>query len=137
MPPARKSAAKAPTAPLGEAGSSLRQSLIRGREFDPAAEALLLEACRIADRLDKLDKLLRGEGHEWITVETKFQGRDSTTEIVIDEALAEARQQANAFRQIIVTLGLGKVTEAKKAERSALDDLAAGRAARLAKAASQ
>jgi len=124
-------------ASLGEAGSALHQALIRGREFDPGAHVLLLEACRTADRLDRLDKFLRGEEREWISVEKKFYGSESKTEIVIDEALAEARQQANVLRQLITTLGLGKVSAAKAAGRSALDQLADRRASRQPKAAAK
>ena len=120
---------------LGQAGSALRESLTQGREFDPAAEALLLEACRIADRLERLDTFLRGDDREWFELEQKYKGANAT--IVVDEALAEARQQANTFRQIIITLGLGKVSAAKAAGRSALDQLADRRASRQPKAAAK
>lgn len=66
--------------------------------------ALLEEACRIADRLDKLDALLKGDVEVW----ARLALDDSTGEyeLRIDSALIEARQQANVFRQLVVGLPL-------------------------------
>lgn len=63
----------------------------------PMQRLLLLEACRIADRLDKLDAQLNGES--WL----RFLADDEGTEItvVVDRVLAEARQQATALKQLI------------------------------------
>ena len=60
---------------------------------------LLEESCRIADRLDRLDALLNGDVDSWAHVQI---GRDgASAELVIDSALAEARQQAMALRQLL------------------------------------
>lgn len=62
---------------------------------------LLEEACRIADRLDLLDRLLKGEDKLWCQLS---EGRDGDLEVRVDGALMEARQQANVLRQILTSL---------------------------------
>lgn len=64
---------------------------------------LLEEACRIADRLDLLDRLLKGEERLWCVI---TEARDGDLEIRVDGALMEARQQANVLRQILTSLPL-------------------------------
>ncbi|WP_054820425.1 hypothetical protein [Arthrobacter sp. JCM 19049] len=99
---------------LGERGSSLFRALIKG-VTDYGRYALLVEAARMADRLDELDNIIQGKGvlnlmqfrvldkeinpdHEElnINVEVKFQN-----------VLSEARQQQNTFRQMITDLSRG------------------------------
>lgn len=99
---------------LGERGSSLFRALIKGMT-DYGRYALLVEAARMADRLDELDNIIQGKGvlnlmqfrvldkeinpdHEElnINVEVKFQN-----------VLTEARQQQNTFRQMITDLSRG------------------------------
>lgn len=62
---------------------------------------MLEEACRIADRLDQLDRLLKGDVDVWCRL---ADGRDASIEVRVDQALVEARQQANTLRQIIKDL---------------------------------
>lgn len=62
---------------------------------------LLEEACRTADRLDRLDALLVGDQESWARVDRQ---RDGTFELVIDSALTEARQQALALRQLLTSI---------------------------------
>lgn len=65
---------------------------------------LLEEACRIVDRLGKLDELLRGDADVWARV--MHRTRTDDYELVIDSALIEARQQASVLRQILGGLPL-------------------------------
>lgn len=129
---------------LGERGSSLFRALIKG-VTDYGRYALLVEAARMADRLDELDNIIQGKGvlnlmqfrvldkeinpdHEElnINVEVKFQN-----------VLTEARQQQNTFRQMITDLSRGgeaKPDEAPArsaaAETTVDDELEARRRAR-------
>lgn len=64
---------------------------------------LLEEACRIADRLDQLDRLLKGDVDAWARI---VASRTGEVEVRIDAALIEARQQANVLRQIVAGLPL-------------------------------
>lgn len=71
---------------------------------DEARVVLLEEACRAADRLDRLDAILRvrGEVYERLAL-------DGTTVIlVVDQVLAEARQQASALRLLVASLPIPK-----------------------------
>lgn len=62
-------------------------------------KVLLLEACRIVDRLDRLDGELRGRG-EWMRLEPT-EDDDRTYVVIVDRALSEARQQATALKTIV------------------------------------
>lgn len=66
----------------------------------PAQLVLLQEACRMADRLDRLDAVL--EGRDWVS----FQVGEGVTEVTVtvDRALSEARQQATALKQLVAEL---------------------------------
>jgi hypothetical protein len=108
-------------------GQRLWDALTADRDADAAWLVLAEEACRIADRLDRLEALLAGDGREWARIEFVSKGDRREIRLVFDDALAEARQQANALRQIVTTLGVGKAGEKKAKELSALDQLAARR----------
>lgn len=70
----------------------------------PAGQRVLLqEACRIADRLDKLDALLAGTAQDWVSL-VEVKGDPERQEVVIDRPLAEARQQATALKQLIAEI---------------------------------
>ena len=62
---------------------------------------LLEEACRIADRLDRLDGVL--SGRDFLRV---GQDEDGDYVLRVDSALSEARQQANVLKQLVAALRL-------------------------------
>lgn len=74
-----------------------------GRVDGDRGLVLLEEACRTADRLDRLDALLSGDVRAWLTLaEDK---RDEGTLIVkVDGVLAEARQQQGILHRILTSL---------------------------------
>lgn len=120
-------------------GSHLRSELGKLATGNPAALALIDEASRITDRLDRLDRLLSGDAESWIDI---IEGRGHTElELVINAPLAEARQQALALKQIFTELRQMGVIGASgsdgkdKAEGGEDDELAARRAKRIAEAA--
>lgn len=91
------------TAPEGLAkrGAALWEALTKGHALSPSAGVLAVEACRLVDRLDKLDALLRGDVGTWVHIRSDDCG---DLELHIDAALSEARQQAGTLRQIVATL---------------------------------
>jgi len=100
----------------------------------PAARVLIEEACRIADRLDRLDRILTGSDAEWM----RFQvADDGDVTVIIGAPLAEARQQATALKAILAELRQSTAAPATAEEGSILDQLAARRKARLANTAGQ
>lgn len=128
-PPARKAATKKTTKRvaypegLGPRGRKLWSSLnqIQGT---PAGE-LALEACRMADRLETLDSVLRG-GPAWI--ELVEAAPDSGISVVkVDQALDKARALAISFKTILGDLGVVVAPTADPSEPTApanpLDEL--------------
>lgn len=98
-------ARKAP-AGLGPRGTALWRDVTKGYSLDdkPAELVILEEACRTADRLEKLDELLRGDADTWAKLVHGTQTNDY--ELKIDGALCEARQQATVLKQLLAALRL-------------------------------
>lgn len=89
----------APLDELGPGGQELWDELQEG--LGPAHRRLLREACRIADRLDRIDALLRSR--EWFAVAiADLSGR--VARVTIDAPLGEARQQAATLRQLVTEI---------------------------------
>lgn len=122
---------------LGKRGSRVWTDL-GGDKLLPAGRLLLEEICRTADRLDRLDSLLRGDESAWLSLHTVRDNPD-VVEIVINNLLAEARQQQIALKQMLgefrQAATIGNTGEQPQAGGSFRDDLRARRAARLADAA--
>jgi hypothetical protein len=115
---------------LGERGTALWIDVLAERDLDAAGRVLLAEACRMADRLEQLDRLLRGDIATWAVISDDYgAGGKRRVTVVLDDALGEARQQAATFRQLVATLKLGTAVE-RQTERGSLDQLAARRADR-------
>ncbi|MFJ8818198.1 hypothetical protein [Amycolatopsis thermoflava] len=122
--PAAAAPASEPVSPqvpaLGPKGRWLWQEATKDGRPAPLQEAMLLEACRIADRLDKLDASLNGDG-PWLELDPQLDGR--TFVVVVTDALKEARAQAVAFKQLVTELrqstsaGRGKNQRGKPTER--------------------
>lgn len=92
-----------PTRPLvaqsfGPRGTQLWDEM-SGAQLGPSHRVLLVEACRLADRLDRLDGMLSGA--EWFT---ERHDDDERLVVVVDALLAEARQHASALRAIVAQL---------------------------------
>lgn len=142
---------------LGKRGKKLLKSLAPQGSSDAVA-ALAMEAARIADRLDELDRIIAGEGVlELMQFRLKdlFSDEDDrnvSVEVRFDNVLSEARQQAGALNTILKTLGLEVSAPAKPSPQGGaaasvgagaagggIDDIAARRAEREARrrAASQ
>lgn len=103
-----------------------------GAQLTGAHRVLAEEACRIADRLDRLDEVLTGPGTAWM----RFRVAEGDTEVtvVVDRALSEARQQAVALKAIVSELrqAAGSARQPTKGGGGVLDQLASRRAARIA-----
>lgn len=126
----------APTAPKGLAprGRKMWRDLTAERTWDSAGLILLAEACRLADRLEKLDGLLRGDVGEWATIIDQYRNGDREVFLEIDASLTEARQMQTALLGILTKLGLGKSAAVKAGGPSKADQLAERRAKRVAAA---
>ena len=93
---------------LGERGLSLWESL-SGDEV--SRNALVLEAARLADRLDELDSIIQGKGvlnlMQFRVIDREVTDTDLSinVEVKFQNVLSEARQQATAFAGILRALG--------------------------------
>ncbi|WP_241177760.1 hypothetical protein [Mycolicibacterium nivoides] len=85
---------------------------------------LLVNACRIADRLDQLDTEIGG----------RLLSYNQRGDEVINPLISEHRQQYTALANILGKMGLGELPKPKVGE-SKWDELAKRRAERAAKAA--
>lgn len=114
-----------------ESGARLWDAVMASTSLGPLQMPLLVEACRIADRLDVLDRQLNG--HDWLRFRHDESGAEVT--VYVDRVLAEAREQATALKGIVAELtkpgAQQKAAPAKKGG-GVLADLAARRAARSA-----
>lgn len=112
---------------LGERGRAVYDAM-----FDPNASAtrqvLLFEICRSADRMEKMDRILRGDTLNWAhltrdeSIEFEQGEADEIRLVVkIDSLVGEARQQQQGYRLLIsqfesATLGSGATTPQKPKE---------------------
>lgn len=124
-----------PSGPLGPdgldaAGRRLWDEMTSDGEVAPMQAVLLLQACRIVDRLDRLDRQLRGE--DWLRFRHEETGDE--VRVYVDRVLAEEREQAVALKTLFAELrqALGKQKQPQQRQKGGgvLGDLAARRAAR-------
>lgn len=106
---------------LGSAGRRLFDSL--HDELDPySLTVMIVEACRIKDRLDKLDRLLSGDEDAWLRL-VPSRGDVEVLEIRADSALQESRQLATVQRQLLAEIRRLKADTAGPEEDDGLADL--------------
>ncbi|AOT22861.1 hypothetical protein [Mycobacterium phage MS810] len=120
MAPRKAAPAKSAVPPgLDEAGTTLWTSITADRELDAASRVLLVNACRIADRLDQLDNEIGG----------RLLSYNQRGDEVINPLISEHRQQYTALANILGKMGLGELPKPKTGE-SKWDELAKRRAER-------
>lgn len=105
-----------------------------------AERVMLEEACRLADRLDHFDQMLRAEGKVWATIVDARGDNDMPSKLIVTGVLSEARQTAGQLRQHIVALDLVvKVADPDDpgagGNGASVDPLAAAREARATRQA--
>lgn len=137
LPANCKDAAQRPS-DVPSRGETLWQEM-RGESLGALERTLLQEACRIADRLDKLDRALQGRAVNWLKLVADSEDPDRLI-VVIDRPLGEARQHALALKQILADLraaGVGKVRAPADSGKgvAGVADLAAFTARRSTKSA--
>ena len=83
-------------------GRQMFTELVKEWDLGPADRVLLEEACRAANRLERIDRILVGDLDAWMTLRDGDDGAPAI--IVINNALAEARQQQTALRGMLASL---------------------------------
>lgn len=95
------------TAPkgLGPGGRALWRAIASVHDLDGMQRVQLTEACRMKDRCDKLDALLRGDVSEWATVlPVDMEGTE--LKLQVHGALSKANETANSMKQLLAALRL-------------------------------
>jgi hypothetical protein len=77
---------------------------------------LLAEACRCADRLERLDRMLCDEAASWVDTE-KMRRDDTEFRVTIDSMLSEARQQQTVLKQLVASLRLPDAETGQRPQR--------------------
>lgn len=104
---------------LGARGRRLWREITEGYDLaeKPAELVMLEEACRIADRLERLDEILSGEVDTWMRLQLPRGENVEELKLVVDGALAEARQQANQLKQLVAALRLPDEVSGKRPQQ--------------------
>lgn len=123
-----------PTPPdwLRARGLQLWIEVTQAHDLNTSALTLLGEACRTADRLERLAGALASRTTMWFELGDLDQATELGVPIVVNGMIGEARQLQTTLRQTLTTLGVVKVDAAEKVAKSPLDELAARRKKRLA-----
>lgn len=95
---------------LHEAGIRLWDGIAASRSIDATTYALVLNACRIADRLDEM-----AESTGSLTSE------NDKGDVVANPLIVESRQQAMALRQLLSSLGIGELDHNSESEEDSLE----------------
>jgi hypothetical protein len=101
--------------------------------------ALEVEADRLKERLDVLDRQLQGDPDAWLQLTVRMP--DTVAEVYVDKLLGEARQQALAYATLVRTIDQLAGEGGEEKPQSQEDDLVKRRqereAARKAAVAAQ
>ena len=81
------------------AGAKLRRALAWPK-MEPAAETLLTQACRVADRLEVLDRMHTGDPGVWLAVKIA----DQVAEVRLVGTVREEAQQSEVLRKLIMDI---------------------------------
>lgn len=98
---------------LGDAGTRLWNGIAETRSIDATTYALVLNACRIVDRLDEMQ--------EYIADSPLVMENDKGDNIA-NPLIIEHRQQSMALRNLLAALGIGKLSEVMEDEEGSMMD---------------
>jgi hypothetical protein len=91
---------------FGPRGAALWRAMVDALP-GPLHQDLLIEACRLADRCDRLDALLRGERASWAVLQlgdiSESTGALEIT-VVVSSIVIEARNSATALKALVAEL---------------------------------
>lgn len=100
-------------------GEALWDSVTAEREFDAAGYALLEDACRTADIIQRLTDMLELDEADWIRIVEDAMGtsdREKRLIVNVRPLLGEIRQQRLAMNRLMNQLGIGHLSGDDDAE---------------------
>lgn len=105
-----------PPAGLDTGGRLLWRDVTKEHELDRIQLVQLTEACRMKDRCDKLDQLLRGEIDTWaLLIPADLEGQEFKLQIT--GALTKANDTANSMKQLLAAMRLPDAATGAKPQR--------------------
>ena len=118
---------------LRERGAALWEAVTAEYEISPGAAITLAEACRIADRMERMAAALSSGSTLWLELsdDDRDRAEDGGVPIVVNGMVAESRQLANQYNVLMRQLGLLDVSVVQEQTVSLVDQLAAKRRERL------
>lgn len=110
---------------LWSGGRALWDSVRANYDLDPTAEVLLLEACRLKDRLDKFTAALSSSSTLWFELKEPEELMDGTVQmqVVVNSMVSEARQAQAALGQTLNKIGVLQQAERRSEGVSMMDQL--------------
>ncbi|MDY0828577.1 hypothetical protein SK224_05490 [Microbacterium sp. BG28] len=84
---------------LGERGLALYDAVAQARKLTPTELVTLVEACRLADRLERFDELINGERDEWLRLDVNDDGSEIT--VVLTDVVRQARMHAATLKALL------------------------------------
>lgn len=117
---------------LRDSGKKLWREIKSAYELDQVGDILLMEACRMKDRLDRLAGALSSSSSLWFELGDPIETADGEVQIqvVVNNMIAEARQLQAAMAINLGKIGVLKPAKAISESSSVMDQLQAKRAAR-------
>lgn len=105
---------------LGKRAEALWDGVLEQHELDSAGLAILEDACRTVDIVDRLSGALKSKNQEWMRLseEAEYLSNGAAEiHIVVNPLLGEIRQQRMTLRSLLAQLKLGVSKEKAQNKR--------------------
>lgn len=103
---------------FGPGGREIVSELLSGQD-DVSTKALVIEAARAKDRLDRLNRITSGDADTWTRI---FKGEGELI-LKMDTAVSEQRQLATVLRQLLAEIQRRQSEQSDESEEDGLADL--------------
>lgn len=104
---------------FGFGGQEIIDELLDEVRDDVSTRALIVEAARCKDRLDRLHRVTSGDVDSWCRI---FSGEGEFV-LKLDTAVSEQRQLATVFRQLLVEIQRRQGDRSGESEEDGLEGL--------------
>lgn len=124
---------------LRKRGRQMWDDLNEQFEFTPQVRELAVEACRLADRLERMAAMLSSEHTMWFELgePEELKSGETQVHIVVNNVIGEARQNQSALAVLLNKIGVADKATAKTGGESLTDQLARKRKERQEEARAQ
>jgi len=78
--------------------------VLASKQLNAGETELLVQACRLIDRLDVFADMLEGDRKAWFKID--WPSEDGPASIIVTSVVSEARQHVAELRQVVKSLNL-------------------------------